>query len=151
MAETLKGKAIVWGTTGFTGGAATSATDRWGSATTAYITDCDAAIEADSTPIEDDNGETAGMVFYNQRYTWNITAVPVGASVSAANTNAAALELAPGTKVTIADADGTVFDGTHTAAYIVTAMRKRKTNKGATVYELTIVQYTANDISATMS
>lgn len=147
MAETLKGKGIIWGTTGVTGGVAASATDAWGSGTTAYVTDCDASIEADNSPIEDDNGETAGMVFYNRRFVYNITCVPVAAAITGAVTNATRLELTPGTKVTIADPDGTVFDGTFLAAYIVTAMRKRKTNKGALVYELTLTQY-ANDISA---
>lgn len=147
MAETLKGKGIVWGTHGFTGGLATSATDRWGSATTAYVTDCDASIEADSAPIEDDHGETAGIAFYNKRYVWNVTCVPVSTTVALATTAAGNLELEPGTKVTIADTDGTVFDANFVAAYIVTAMRKRKTNKGATVYELTLTQYVGSGVN----
>lgn len=150
MAETLKGKGIIWGTTGVTGGIATSATDAWGSATTAYVTDCDAAIEADNVPIEDDNGEVAGMVFYNKRLVYNVTVVPVNTTISGAVTNAARLEIAPGTKVTIADPEGTVFDGVSSGAYIVTAMSKSKTNKGAVTYKLTLTQY-INDISADVS
>lgn len=110
MALSQKGFGVVWGVSGVTVS---------GYSGTAYYNVSTANSERGSARKEilDGNGELIGQVFYDARKKFSISVVPTFNSatggLAGAKASMDALTPAPGTAITIADSDGTIFDGVY--------------------------------------
>jgi hypothetical protein len=142
MAETVKGTGIVWGVGGIT--------------LTAGIVTANSAAKvqsfnfdrtSDKAEIKDGDGEVCGQTFYNAKRTLSLTVVPSGATISAAGLSADAWTPAPGTKITLADADGAILD----ADYNLVSAKLRGSNTEARMADIELERYDANDVTATIA
>jgi hypothetical protein len=142
MAEIQKGLGIVWGVDGITLTAGiVSAT------TAAKFQSFNFDRSADTAEIKNGDGEVAGKVFYNAKRTLSITVIPSAATLAGAPTSADGWLPAPGTKITVADADGTVIDGDFT----LLSAKLRGTNTEARMADIELEKFDANDVSTTIA
>ena len=117
----------------------------------------DFSREADIAEVRDAFGNVALRVYHNGRKTLSISVVPADNSTDDTFTaasgvvNADLFLVAPGTIVTIIDANSTITDGTHAAKYLLDSCRRRTTNTGQAVAELTLTQYDDNDVAIAVS
>jgi hypothetical protein len=142
MAETIKGVGIVWGVNGI------SLTAGIVSGTTLAKTQSfNFDRSADKAEIRDGDGEVCGQAFYNAKRTLSLTVVPTGTSLANAVTSADAWTPAPGTLITIVDADGAIVDGN----YNLISAKLRGSNTEARMADIELERYEANDVTATIS
>lgn len=140
MAVTLKGLAVVWGCGNLTmTGVAISST-------TGQFQNYDFSRSSDTAKLSDSNGEHAGRAFFDASRTINVTVIPSDAStIAQAKTNLNAMLPAPGTEVTVADADGAVIDelypGSGTSIYLCETATLNATNDGPRSITLNLVQH----------
>jgi len=167
---TLTGKAAIWGN-GVYGATATAMLFGTGATSVKYGIGTGADFErfSDVADLPDNDGNTVGRAYYAHGKRFTVTAVPADRvtafAESAAQTNAADMLPAPGTVIYITDSNSAITDGTFTTAgptpgtvglataarYVCTGSRLRKTNTGAAVAELDLIQYDAYDISVEVS
>ena len=143
MAATLRGLAVVWGAQGitFTAGIVSSTN---GAATQSLKV----ARGSDKAEIKNDQGEVVGQVFFNGKKTLSITVIPSHASsITSAQSSADAYLIAPGTKMTVVDAQGAIVDGD----YNLLSATGNRTNEGAMTVDLEMEKYDANDVTTTVS
>lgn len=143
MSATLKGLAVVWGAQGitFTAGIV-SATNGAQTQSLRVVRDSGKAY------IKNDQGETVGRVDFDGKKTLSISVVPSHASsLSSAQTSMDAYLIAPGTKITVVDAQGAVVDGD----YLLNSATGNRTNEGTAVVDLEMEKFDANDITTTVS
>lgn len=111
------------------------------------------ALEANQKEILNVNGDAVGLVFSNIRKAITVEVIPANSS-SIANARTANTLPAIGTTVTIADTASTDIDGLYVdgaAKYIFIGGSKTATQDGEQRMTLNLVQYVANDISATIT
>ena len=151
MAVTLKGLGVVWGvgTVGATASAAIIDSDK------AKVQSAQFGKSAGESLLKDEKGETVGAAIFNKRHEFTITCIPVdpdtATGIADAKVNLQALLPAIGTKVTITDSESTIVDGTHSGEYIVTAVSNGRTNNGFATITMSLRQYVATNISATIT
>jgi hypothetical protein len=146
MAEVVKGVGLVWGVAGITmtAGIVTATAGQAVQSITFNRT-------SDKYELRDGDGEVVGEVYYNARKEVRITIVP--RAITGTNTIANAVSSvdahlpAPGTKVTMADADGTSIDGD----FNVDSVEMRGENTGPRMVDITMHRFDANDVTATVS
>ena len=109
MPITKYGQKVVWGTAGV-------------NAQYGILTQYDEDSQMDTTPIEDENGDTVGLVGYNQRRTVSATWTAKGDATLPRS----------GDRVSLGGMQG-----------IVTSARKSRTNKGAMSISISGVKYDA--------
>lgn len=149
MAQTLKGCAAIWGVAGF--GIASGVVI---SSTTTATQSVDVTRDGDIFQIADSNGETKGEVFYNNKVTISVDVIPLNATtIATAITNAAALQPAPGTTVTIADSQCTIAASAAASAgkFSVLSSTMKRTNTGVAVISMQLRAYEANDVTVAVS
>lgn len=148
MAETLKGKAVVWGVQGISTsiGASDITTAIILSAVT-YSRTCE------TRTIANGQGATVGQVFYDLRHNLRLTVVPAnGVDISDTEGTMETATCAPGTVVTIVDSKGTTtLDGANTGKYLCLSSSQNRTNDGYVTVELELINYVDNDVSATVN
>lgn len=146
MAELIKGAALVWGVAGIT-------------MTAGIVVGTSGSVvqsvtfnrSSDKYELRDGDGEVVGEVYYNAKKEIRLTVVPRG--VSATNTIANAESSvdahlpAPGTMVTIADANGTSIDGD----FNVDSCEMRGENTGPRMVDITMHRFDANNVTGTIS
>lgn len=88
-------------------------------------------------------GDTITSYFYNHKATLSLTVVPYGTAVSDARTSSDAWRLAAGTKVTVADADGTVIDDN----YNLISSSEGRTNNGVQTIDIELEAFEANEVA----
>ena len=143
MAEVVKGLGIRWGAAGvtFTAGIVSSSNGQ-------QVQSIDLERTSDKGEIKDSNGEVVGQVYYNGKKTLRITVVPSHATtISGAQSSVDAHLIAPGTKITIVDGEGTILDGD----YNLLSAKARLSNTDATMVDVEMEKYDANDVTATIS
>jgi hypothetical protein len=142
MAEVIKGLGIRWGAQGITMTAGiVSATNGQ------KVQSIDFERTSDKGEIKNDVGEVVGQVFYNGKKTLRLTVIPSGATISAAQSSVDAHLIAPGTKITVVDANGTILDGDYN---LLSAKARGQLTEGVMV-DLEMEKYDANDVTATIS
>ena len=145
---TLRGSGIIFGT-GVTASAGIII-----SATTGFVQSEDFSRQAEKTEVKDGIGDVRTVAYSNLTKSMTVVVVPADTATPTtadAVVNADAMLVAPGTIVTIADANSTVTDGTHTAKYLLDGCRRRTTNTGEAVVEADLMQYDANDVAVAVS
>lgn len=148
MAVTLKGLAVVWGAGNltFTGVAI--------SGTTGKIQNYNFTREGSQEFLADADGEEVGVAFFNNGKTLELNVVPSDASaIATAKTNLDAMLPAPGTAITVADADGagTAIEASHSGVYLCISSKVGRTNRGPATIDLVMIQRDANNIAASIS
>ena len=143
MALSQKGFGVVWAVNGVTIS---------GYSGTAYYNMQSVNSERSSARKEilDGNGELVGQVFYDERKKISISVVPTFNSatggLAGAKASMDALTPAPGTAITIADSDGTIFDGVYSC---LSAKLNRSNTAEATIdmdLELSVVNSGATTV-----
>lgn len=144
MAETLKGLGVRWGVNGITySGFAAGATGKTQSITLNRT--------SEKAEIKNESGECVGQIFYNEKKTLSLSVVPSAATIADARTAADSFVPAPGTTITVTDGQGATIDGTHSGAYNLTSATLRLTNEGATIIDMEMEQYVANNVGTTIT
>jgi hypothetical protein len=143
MAETQSGLAIVWSCNGVT------LTAGIVSATTgAKIQSLTLVRDSEKAYVKDDQGQTCGRIDFDGKKTLTLNVVPCAASSKAtAVTSLDAWCPAPGTKITIADSNGTIVDGD----YLLNRATQNRTNTGAATAEIELEKFEANDITTAVT
>jgi len=140
MAATVKGKAIVWGVAGITLTAGIVSGTNGAENQSADFTRSSEKVE-----IANGDGETVTQVFYNLKKSLTLNIVPSHASVAAtAATSADAWMPAPGTLVTVVDANGTIIDGD----YNCISAKQTRSNTGAASGTVELEKYEANNVTS---
>jgi hypothetical protein len=142
MAATVaqKGVGVVWGVNGITcTGLLTTSTGK--------VQSNDMERTANRREILDGNGELVGQIFFDKRRKGTIVVIPSSTTISGAGTNMDALQPAPGTLITFADADGTVYDGSYS---LISAKLARAKDQEATI-TMEIEMSEANDATAAIT
>lgn len=129
MAETQRGRAVVWSIGGitYTGGIVSSTADR-------FIQSVRVSRQSEKANIKDDGGTIRTQIFHGFTKTLSLTVVP--AATSGANTEANAQASAdshcpaPGTVVAIADDSGTIIDDNYN---VISATQNRTVDGVATI------------------
>lgn len=151
MAETLKGKAAIWGTGSF------ATTGIIINSSVSKAQSIDHTIDSDNEQLTDENGEVCAEAFFNAKQTLNIDVIPIDATnIAGARTNTASMTVTPGTIVTIATEDDiTAIDAlaTHAAPtkYTLLSASTKRTNRGYLVVSMSLRQYLVNDVTPTMT
>lgn len=143
MAATVKGLAIVWAVNGitFTAGIVSATTG-------AETQSLNLVRSSNRVDIMNDIGETVGEVYVNGKKEITVKAVPSHASaISSAQTSADAWTPAPGTKMTIADAEGTIIDGD----YNLDEATLDADNQSPRTVTIKMHKFDANDVTATIT
>jgi hypothetical protein len=145
MAETIRGLGFVWGVNGltFTGFNATEPTFKTQS--------LDLTRDSDVAQLENESGEVVGECFFNSKKVMNVSVIPSATSVATAQGNLDKLIPAPGTIITVADANGTTIDATNSGKFTCLSAKMGRTNKGMATVDLQLRQYEANDVTTTVS
>jgi hypothetical protein len=142
MAATVaqKGVAVVWGVNGITcTGLLSSAEGK--------VQSNDMERAANRREILDGNGELVGQIFFDKRRKGTIVVIPSSSTLSGAKTNMDSLQPAPGTLITFADADGTIYDGAYS---LISAKLARSKDQEATI-TMELEMGEANDATAAIS
>lgn len=136
MAVTQIGLIAVWGVAGIVVTAGVTAITGSGKG---QIQSADATRSASSAQLDNDIGETVGETYYNEQYDLSISVIPCDSSLANARLNLDALMPAPGTALSIADADSTLIDSS--AKYTVQSARVNRSSKGNATIDLTLKRY----------
>lgn len=140
MADTQKGKAVVWGADNqtFTAGIV--------EATNASTKESSRIVRSsDKVDYQNSDGDTWGQVFYNQKRSASFTVVPNGGTTAAASlTSAQAYMLTPGTTVTVVDTDLAV-----TESYNLISATMNRTNTSYATIDLELEAFDAAGIDVT--
>lgn len=146
MAEVIKGLGIRWGAQGITmtAGIVSSSNGQ-------KVQSIDFERTSDKGEIKNDLGEVVGQVFYNGKRVLRLTVIPSGATIAAAQTSVDAHLIAPGTKITVADANGAVIDGAHSGGYNLLSAKMRGQNTEGVMVDIEMETYDANDVTATIA
>ena len=142
MAEIIKGLGIRWGVQGitFTAGIVTTTNGQ-------KVQSIDFERTSELGPIKNDAGETCGEVYYDGKKVLRLTVIPSAATISAANTSVDSHLIAPGTLITVVDANGTVIDG----SYNLDSSKGRGQNTEGFMVDIEMHKFDANDVTATIS
>lgn len=102
--------------------------------------------------LKDDNADRVGEAYSDQISTFSCEVIGVSQStgsgaIASAQSSVDALSVAPGTKITVVDANGTVLDG----SYVLDEAELSATKEGAVAGRLTMHKSDVNDITATAS
>ena len=132
MAASLVGKIAIWGAGGVTvSGIIADANGQ--------LQSVDFTRTADSANLDNSVGETVGQAYYNDHFDVTLSVIPAGTDAIAAKANLDALLPAPGTAVSIVDADSVITDSS--AKFTVQSARVNRTNKGFATVDLTLRRY----------
>lgn len=114
------------------------------------VQSADLTWTSDKTELTSSLGETVGMAFHKPMKTFTISVIPAATDTEAnAIIEQDKILVAPGTKVVIDDPGCAKTETVPTCSnYIAEGSRLRRTNTGAAVVEIDLVQYFA-DLSAT--
>jgi len=146
MAETQSGLAVVWGVQGITFTA--GITDPGGASALGQKQSLTFTRASKVAYVANDLGESVGRVDFDANKVTRLTVIPSHATAKAtAKTNMDSYLPAPGTKITIADADGAVIDGD----YKLNSATLNKTNNGPATIDIEIEKFDANDITTVIS
>ena len=139
MAADIKGTAVVWSVGGvtFTAGIV-SATNPSLPQSLRY------QRGAENTKIKDVGGEIVTIVYHGGLKTLSMTVIPSAASIAAAVTSKEAHVLAPGTKITIADASGATAIETN---WIIMSSTENRTVDGVVTVDLELENSATTDLS----
>lgn len=143
MAHSQRGLAIVWGAQGvtFTAGIVSGTNG-------AKTQSLRVVRSSDKAEVMNDQGEVVGQVYFNGKKTLSISVIPSHASaISSAQSSLDAHLIAPGTKVTVADDQGTTVDGD----YNLISATANRTNNGVAVVDVELEKYDANDVTTSVS
>ena len=147
MAQTLKGKGVVWGVAGLTfTGIVTSSLSR--------LQTADYTRDGSWSALENESGEVEGGAFYNEKSQIDVSVIPSAASIATAKANLDLMLVPPGTAVTVVDTDSTIVDGaavSNTGKYMVSekGCKLRRTNKGLAVVDMSLISYANSDVTGT--
>jgi len=137
---------VVWGCGNLTGTDGGSPAIVLGTVST--IQSNDFTWDSQKTELRNEAGDVVGMASYNGKKSISINMMPSHATaIATAKENINKLMFAPGTAITITDADGAVIDGTFSGAYQLETSRVNRTNNGPVTVDLTLVQFVDNDIT----
>jgi len=150
MAETLKGLGVVWGCGSYT------MTGVVINGTVGKMQSFDFNRSAEMASIRDPVGDTVGEAYYDAKAEISLNVIPSDASAtSTAITNMLAMLPAPGTAVTVVDADGTdtIIEkaSAHAGAYVCVSSSLNRTNAGPASISMQLKRFDAYDISSTIS
>lgn len=154
MAETIRGKPIIWGI-------ATAVTPT-GITATYYITSVDFSKESEMTEVKGLTGQTVAAVFFNQQENLTIECIPTGATLAAAKVSQ---ELPiPGDVISVTDTADAVLDIGATGAtqiqgdgsnssykYLFVRGSKKKAVGDMVKLTFELKRWTENDVAATVS
>lgn len=141
---TLKGHAVRWGTPGV------GATVGVIIGTPSQVQSTDLTWASSRTELSDATGETVGVAFHNATKTLTISVIPAATDTEANAIVAQDLMLlTPGTKVTVGDT-GCSKTVLLDADYILESARLRRSNAGAAIVEMDLIQY-STDLSTDMA
>jgi len=142
MAADIKGTAIVWSIGGvtFTAGIVSASNPSMPQSLQFSLT-------SENTKIKDNGGDIKTSVYHGFMKSLNMTVIPSAASIAAAVTSKEAHLLAPGTKVTVADASGTTLIEQN---WIVNKSTENRTIDGAVTVDLEL-ENAATDLSTSAS
>lgn len=153
----LTGKAFVWGITNLGRDSAGTATsllvDPDETTTTTIAAVCvfqsfDFSRESEVSDLQNESGDTVGRAYFNKKQTAKITVVPAGASIAAAEANAALLLPEPGSKISsFGDGDVSAISGN----WAVLRSNFSRTNIDKMAIDLELEKFEANDITAAIS
>lgn len=143
MAADIKGTAVVWSMGGitFTAGIV-SATSPSLPQSMKY------SRNAENAKIKDVGGDIVTMILHGGTKTLSINVIPSSTSIAAAFTSKEAHVIAPGTKVTIADASGAAAIETN---WIVTSSAENRSVDGVVTVDLELENAAQADISTSAS
>lgn len=106
--------------------------------------------DADHKYLKNASGDSVADFITNRKKTVSITTVPYhGTSMASARTSNSAYRLAPGTKVTIADADGIAGAAVSGTAYLLVSSKEGRTNDGFVSIDLELTLRDDNDVTTT--
>ena len=140
MAVAQKGVGVVWGVNGITMTGLLTTTN-------GKVQSTDAERTANRKEILDGNGELVGQIFFDKRKKATITVIPSGTNMAGAKTAMDDLQPAPGTLITFADADGTIYDG----AYSLISAKLARSKDSEAVITMDIEMSEVNDATAAIS
>jgi hypothetical protein len=131
-----KGIGVVWGISGGltaqASGAPLTQSEDW-------------KIDSDVKEFKDENGDTKGMVFFNEKHELTVEVIPSGTTLAFAKGEN--ILPAAGDLVTITDSDDAEVAG----SYVFMSGDKKKSQDSEVILTLNLRKYLTNDVSATIS
>jgi len=143
MALSQKGFGVVWGVAGVTIS---------GYAGTAYynVQSATGDRKSERKVVLDGNGEMIGQIFFDERKAFTLQVVPTFNSatggLAGSKLSMDALTPTPGTAITLADADGTIFD----AVYSLISAKLSRTNTGEAAIDMEMEMSVPNNGATTV-
>lgn len=136
---TLKGKAVIAHVNGITLTAGiVSGTNTAANQSARHVR------SSDKYDVLNGSGDTIVSYFYNHKATLSLTVVPYDATnIAGARTTSDAWRLAAGTKITVADADGSVIDDN----YNLISSSESRSNTGVQTVDLELEAFEANEVA----